>query len=335
MRALVLSGGGALGAYEAGVICGLAERENFDLVCGASIGSLNGALYAQDRCDALERFWRTLSARQLVKLQPRVEVLRSLVETLIGLARDGALAIPRHVIEAAREFGEVGPLETLQRLTGAYDAAPIVALLEELIDFAALKRSLVVRATNLTRARADLFYYFAPAGGANVAGFLAAEPSAHAFTAENFRDAVRASAALPGALEPVSVATEAGTDRFVDGGVAGTTPVGQAIEAGAGHVTVVFVDPATEARMPSDNLVQIAWTSLGVTQQRLLALDLRAAEAVNAHVAKGWTDGKKRHVDLRTIRPADDLGLSLLDFGNQSAVDAAFERGMADGRSAS
>ena len=40
MKALVLSGGGARGAYEAGVACGLvAAGEQFDLVCSTSIGA--------------------------------------------------------------------------------------------------------------------------------------------------------------------------------------------------------------------------------------------------------------------------------------------------------
>jgi|GEM_PF-6126943 len=44
MKALVLSGGGARGAYEAGLVCGLANAgERFDLVCGTSIGAINAS----------------------------------------------------------------------------------------------------------------------------------------------------------------------------------------------------------------------------------------------------------------------------------------------------
>lgn len=44
-RALVLGGGGAKGAYEIGVWKALNELgEQFDLVCGTSIGALIGAM---------------------------------------------------------------------------------------------------------------------------------------------------------------------------------------------------------------------------------------------------------------------------------------------------
>lgn len=45
MKALVLSGGGAKGSYQAGVYYGL--NQDYDLICGVSVGALNGALIAQ------------------------------------------------------------------------------------------------------------------------------------------------------------------------------------------------------------------------------------------------------------------------------------------------
>src|SRR5208282_1026932 len=41
-RALVLSGGGMFGAWQAGAWATLATRTHFDLVVGASVGALNG-----------------------------------------------------------------------------------------------------------------------------------------------------------------------------------------------------------------------------------------------------------------------------------------------------
>lgn len=47
MKALVLSGGGALGAFEAGAIQALTDGgEEFDLVCGTSIGAINASSLA-------------------------------------------------------------------------------------------------------------------------------------------------------------------------------------------------------------------------------------------------------------------------------------------------
>ena len=58
MIALVLAGGGAKGAYQAGCIKALKELGyNFDYVTGTSIGALNGLLVVQEDYQALYRLW--------------------------------------------------------------------------------------------------------------------------------------------------------------------------------------------------------------------------------------------------------------------------------------
>lgn len=54
-RALVLSGGGSKGAYEAGFLLAAKElNQHFDIVTGTSIGALNGALVAMGDYEGLE-----------------------------------------------------------------------------------------------------------------------------------------------------------------------------------------------------------------------------------------------------------------------------------------
>ena len=65
---LLLQGGGALGAYQAGVYQGLHEAGlEPDWLAGVSIGSVNAALIAgnapDERLPALEDFWRTVTMR--------------------------------------------------------------------------------------------------------------------------------------------------------------------------------------------------------------------------------------------------------------------------------
>src|SRR4026207_2353197 len=65
---LVLQGGGALGAYQAGVYEGLAECGAApDWVAGVSIGAINAALLAgnppQRRVERLREFWDRVSAQ--------------------------------------------------------------------------------------------------------------------------------------------------------------------------------------------------------------------------------------------------------------------------------
>ena len=64
--ALVLQGGGALGAYQAGVYQAIHEA-NIDVqwICGTSIGAINGALIAgnppEQRVERLRDFWETVT----------------------------------------------------------------------------------------------------------------------------------------------------------------------------------------------------------------------------------------------------------------------------------
>src|SRR3954452_1726741 len=74
-QAFVLPGGGVLGAYQVGVLRALAEHGvTADLLVGVSAGSLNAASAAWspglDGLDALERAWRSVRRRDLLRVHP-------------------------------------------------------------------------------------------------------------------------------------------------------------------------------------------------------------------------------------------------------------------------
>lgn len=59
--ALVLAGGGARGAYEAGVWQALTELGvEFDMVCGTSVGAINAAMVVQGDVDKLNTLWKEI-----------------------------------------------------------------------------------------------------------------------------------------------------------------------------------------------------------------------------------------------------------------------------------
>lgn len=67
--ALVFSGGGAKGSFEIGAWRAFREMGlEFDAVVGASVGSLNAALYAQGDYDLAEEIWSTVSIEQVVEV---------------------------------------------------------------------------------------------------------------------------------------------------------------------------------------------------------------------------------------------------------------------------
>lgn len=57
--ALVLSGGGAKGAFQVGALDYLINEKkvNFDIVCGVSVGALNASMVAQGDYDTLKEIW--------------------------------------------------------------------------------------------------------------------------------------------------------------------------------------------------------------------------------------------------------------------------------------
>jgi len=136
---LVLQGGGALGAYQAGVYEGMAEQGFApDWVTGVSIGAINGALIAgnpvERRLERLREFWNRVSSGMPWNLLAQLAPLRA------GLNQFSALS--------AATFGVPGffspRMPTLEALS-IYDTSPLRRTLAELVDFDFLNRERHVR----------------------------------------------------------------------------------------------------------------------------------------------------------------------------------------------
>ena len=336
MRALVLSGGAAAGAYEAGVAYALTAAEQFDLVCGTSIGAINAGLIAQGLYEDLRGVWASIAAARLTRLRPELEVLRRIAERVIAVRRSRALS------KVGASFGVLGELRHIRE---AHDLArvmsllpwdPVVALMEPRADLMALRSALILCATNLTRGRAAAFYAFPSGQEDRAAAFREAEPSAIPLTVTNYVGAVCASAALPPAFEPVWLEdVEAKLCAFADGFVASNTPIRQAIDGGATDLTVVFMDSAalrTGDRKVS-NMADIVLTCSEVAQDRIIDLDLKLLRSINDRVMLGTAPGK-RFINTRIIGPSVPLGLEAMDFDDQAIIDRVFALGVGDGEAA-
>lgn len=78
-RALVLSGGGARGAYEIGVLRALEKYGiQFDLAFGTSVGGINAAFYVQGKLDRLEDLWLRLRPVDVFRL-PTITQLQHMI----------------------------------------------------------------------------------------------------------------------------------------------------------------------------------------------------------------------------------------------------------------
>lgn len=79
--ALVLQGGGALGAYQVGVYQALHEAGlEPNWVCGVSIGAINSAIIAgnppERRMERLQTFWERITARKVWHYTPDGDIYR-------------------------------------------------------------------------------------------------------------------------------------------------------------------------------------------------------------------------------------------------------------------
>ena len=71
--AVVFSGGGAKGAYEAGIAAVFVERGlAIRVVAGSSAGALNAAMVADGRVETLAALWRGLSRDRVYRLRPSI-----------------------------------------------------------------------------------------------------------------------------------------------------------------------------------------------------------------------------------------------------------------------
>jgi NTE family protein len=133
--ALVLSGGGAKGAYEAGVAAVFVERGlPIRLVAGSSAGALNAAMIADGRIERLEALWR-------------------------GLTRDRVYSLRAGVFFAGLLPGWL-TLLTLDRAGSLFDPAPLRELIDASLDLDRIRASpvrLLVVTTDLARREQRLF----------------------------------------------------------------------------------------------------------------------------------------------------------------------------------
>lgn len=72
-RGIVLQGGGAKGAYEAGAIRALDQKRiKFDCACGTSIGAINAAFYATRNLSGMYHLWQKTDSEELFGIDGRI-----------------------------------------------------------------------------------------------------------------------------------------------------------------------------------------------------------------------------------------------------------------------
>jgi NTE family protein len=144
---LVLQGGGALGAYQAGVYEGMQEHGFApNWVTGVSIGAINAALIAgnarEHRLDRLREFWDRVSSGLPIEAPAQIDPVRIALNRM-SAATAATFGVPGFFVPRVPP-AILAPDGTPGALS-VYDTSPLRDTLEELVDFKLLNGSGRVR----------------------------------------------------------------------------------------------------------------------------------------------------------------------------------------------
>ncbi len=251
-RAIVLAGGGARGAYEAGVLSFLLEelpkrlgrQIDFDIVCGTSVGAIHSAFLAatadmeSGRGEMLSQIWE-----------------RMRVDEIFRFTAGDMLRIPSRMMGIRRVARQLREGQRPDRLYGLLDTQPLERLVLESIPWRNIRR-------NLRAGKLDAVC-IATTQVATGHAIVFVEQKDRNLPPWTEQDSIRmqpirlspmhalASAAIPMLFPAVRL----GSRYYADGGLRLNTPLAPAIRLGANRVLVIGVGrgPGSSA---SEELVQ-------------------------------------------------------------------------------
>ena len=229
---LVLQGGGALGAYQAGVYQALHEHDLVpDWIVGTSIGAINAALIAgnpqADRLHKVKAFWDRVSHPDILDMDKVNDSLRQSniwFNTLDTVMR-GAPGFFRPRLFSGFPLGLQVPAEE----ASFYDTSELGDTLRELVDFNYLNAGGGIRLTvNAVNVRSGELAHF------------------DSRTGQLCADHVRASCSLPPAFAPTRVDGE----LYWDGGLYSNTPLESVLNEIPSGDTICFMVDLWSAEGP-------------------------------------------------------------------------------------
>jgi len=316
---LVLSGGGARGAYEVGVLSYLfgdftrllGRPPRVDIICGTSVGGINGSHLAAHMANPVA------GVRRLVDLWLALEL-----QQVLNFPITQAFRLPRVFLGG----GDA---------SGIFDVRPMVDLVHREVSWKAVARSvrrghlraLSISATEISTGRTTVFIDAHP--DVQVPAMMG--PRAIVVQGPITPMHVLATAAIPMVFPPVRI----GSLLYCDGGLRQNTPIAPAIRLGADRVLVIGVareirgSAAKETLATNDKSPGAAFLLGKVLNAFLIdhvQSDLELLERINAMLADGvkafgptFLEELGRVADARggevarpiqalAVRPSEDIG---------------------------
>lgn len=300
--ALVLAGGGARGAYEAGALSVILPEldrrgERPTMYVGTSVGSLNAVALAA---------WQEL---------PVAEAVERLLGVWLGIGKSQVIRriiFPSAPLAIARYAGELLSVPGL-RMASILDPSPLRANLARWIDWSGLRANVAAGALNVvaavtTSTRTGRTVVFAELSAPEEHELHRSHEIAYV-AAELGVEHVGASAAIPLLFPPVRISTPArARGWYVDGGTRLNAPIKPALDLGADRLVVVATDsiagpvleavPDDEGEDPPDFAAGMGHLLEGVLVDPLIK-DMRLLGAINTFHARPDQEALRLY---RTVR---------------------------------
>lgn len=300
---LVLPGGGARGAYQAGVLNAIADllpdaRNPFPVIVGASVGAINAAsiaCHAYDYKAAAERLvalWSKLHAYDVYRTDfPSISTCG--LRWLLSLTFGGfGVANPK-------SFLDNEPLERL--LKKALNLSMIGASIER-----GALRAIGITASSYSRGSAITFIE----SGDEIAEWRRSRREGS--RCRMSVDHLMASLALPFLFPARCI----GSEYFGDGSLRLTAPLSPAIQLGADQILVIGIrdlrrDEVSAAPIPYPTLGNLAGYMLDLIFMDNLDADIERLQRINKTISllppEQRTKTPLREIDVMTIEPSQDL----------------------------
>lgn len=288
---LFLCGGGALGAWQSGVLAGLVKRGlHFDAVAGFSIGSLNGAAYCYNKTGDLERIWKTMRPDGVLRLAPSY----SDMPLELYQQDSGSLATKLNFFVQNR----------LAKLT-LFSNEPVRAFLNGW-----LARSGPQFPRNIK------FYVISHAVETRLPYIVRFDGSTQAHNL-SFVDSLLASCAIPMIFPPVPVEEHGRRYHLVDGGVIGIANINLSLFEGCRSVVMIGNSRPEDLEFP----VRGPASYFEHKARRMLALHTQKIYESRVFM--------KSNPEVYYLKPPASLGLGMLEFDG-AKCGPAYDTGEAE-----
>jgi len=318
--AIILSGGGARGAYEVGVLWYIFDEltrilgapPRIDILCGTSVGAINACFLAAHLGDPV------LGLRRLVELWSELELTR-----VLGFGVRQVVTLPRVLLGGGEGYG-------------LFDVKPMADLVQREISWRAVAkclrrgmlRALTVSCTEVATGRTAVFMQASP--GLTIPS---AAPPRTLFKADRIGPPhALASAAIPLLFPPVRIDGE----LYLDGGLRQNTPIAPALRLGATHIFAIGSSREVRGRVVREAGYQQATRAPGAAfllgkvlnaflldhidvdielLTRLNSVLVDGARAYGGQFIESLSDEARkrggqeyRYVTCMRVRPSEDIG---------------------------